>query len=145
MGSECAVWLMGHKIRPIETDESYGMVEIVSPPHVPGPPPHYHKHEREFFLILKGTLDVMANGAWRQCPAGSFTELAPDTAHTFVNNGEEDVVWITGWRPKGFQRFFLDFGIPAEEPDARRRSSEEALMQRVVPRIESYGMYIARD
>ncbi len=52
------LWVLGHKIRLIDTDDSYGMVEITSPPHVPGPPPHYHKTEKEFFLIVKGTLDV---------------------------------------------------------------------------------------
>ena len=57
--SKDKLWVLGHRIRPIETDGSYGMVEIISPPHVPGPPPHFHKSEREFFLIIKGTLNVM--------------------------------------------------------------------------------------
>ena len=142
MAQERMVWLMGHKIRPIATDESYGMVEITSPPRVPGPPPHHHKG-KEFFFVVKGSLDVMSDGAWRTVTAGSFVELPPGTTHTFVNNGDEDTVWVTGWRPKGFEKFFEEFGIPAEEPDAREKSSSDALMQRVVPRIASYGMYLA--
>lgn len=38
---------------------------------------------------------------------GSFVELAPKTPHTFINNTEAAVVWVTGWRPKGFERFFM--------------------------------------
>jgi quercetin dioxygenase-like cupin family protein len=143
MSNENTLWLMGHKIRPIDTDDSYGMVEITSPPHVPGPPPHYHKSEREFFFIIQGALDVMADGKWQRHSAGSFVELPPNTTHTFINNTEEDVVWVTGWRPKGFQRFFRDFGIPAGESTARERSTADALIRSVVQKVEDYGMYLS--
>ena len=137
------LWVLGHRIRPIETDDSYGMVEVVSPPHVPGPPPHYHKAEREFFLIIKGTLNVMGNGSWQEFQAGSYVELPPDTTHTFINDTEEDVVWITGWRPKGFQRFFQDFGIPSHESGARERSTADSIIENVVRNVEGYGMYLS--
>jgi mannose-6-phosphate isomerase-like protein (cupin superfamily) len=136
------LWVLGHRIRPIETDDSYGLIEVTSPPHVPGPPPHFHKGVREFFMIVRGTLDVMSDGEWSRCEAGSFVELPPNTTHTFVNNTEEDVVWITGWRPKGFQKFFEDFGVPSDEPQASERSVAGPLVQRVVQNVESYGMYI---
>jgi quercetin dioxygenase-like cupin family protein len=137
------LWVLGHKIRLIDTDDSYGMIEVTSPPHVPGPPPHYHKSEKEFFLIIKGTLDVLSSGEWQKFSAGSFVDLPPNTTHTFINNTEEDVVWITGWRPKGFQRFFQDFGIPAQESQAQERSVSEVVVQNVVENVERYGMYIA--
>jgi len=137
------LWVLGHKIRLIETDDSYGLVEVTSPPHVPGPPPHYHQSEHEFFLVIKGTLDVMSNGEWQKFPAGSYVDLLPKTTHTFINHTEEDVVWITGWRPKGFQRFFQDFGIPAYEARAQERSVADGLVQNVVQNVEHYGMYIA--
>ena len=40
-----SLWVLGHKVRPLQTDESYGMVEIVTPAGVRGPPPHFHKEE----------------------------------------------------------------------------------------------------
>jgi quercetin dioxygenase-like cupin family protein len=140
---EQTLWVLGHRIRPLSTDSSYGMVEITSPPRVPGPPPHFHKSEREFFFIIKGTLDVMQDGRWQSCAAGSFVEMPPHTTHTFINNTDEDVVWLTGWRPKGFQRFFEDFGVPASEHDAARRSVADEVIARVVGSVERYGMYIA--
>ena len=135
-------WVLGHKVRRWDTDDSYGLIEVTSLPKVPGPPPHYHKNEHEFFFILKGTLDVMANSEWKAMTTGSFVELPPNTIHTFINNTEEDVVWITGWRPKGFQKFFQDFGIPIDHEGARERSISEEIIQRVVQECEKYGMYL---
>jgi hypothetical protein len=86
----------------------------------------------------------MSDRQWRKFPAGSFVDLPPNTTHTFINNTDEDAVWLTGWRPKGFQRFFRDFGVPAREPDARQRSTADELIQKLVQRVESYGMYLTR-
>lgn len=137
-------WVLGHRIRSWQTDDAYGLVEVTSPPKVPGPPPHYHKSEREFFLILKGALDVMSGDVWKTIGAGSFVELPPGTLHTFINNSGEDVVWVTGWRPKGFERFFRHFGIPVEASDARERSVSPEVVQRVVQGCENFGMYVPR-
>ena len=142
MKTDRLLWVLGHRIRPLGTDASYGMVEITSPPHVPGPPPHFHRNESEFFFVVDGTLDVMVDGEWRRCGPGRFLDLAPDTTHTFINQTDTNVVWVTGWRPKGFERFFEDFGIPATEPDAQSRSVADAIVQRVVQNVTSYGMYL---
>ncbi len=144
MNTDSSLWVLGHKIRPLETDTTYGMIEVTSPPHVPGPPPHFHKSEKEFFLIIHGTLDVMINDEWQHCGAGSFLELPPNTTHSFINNTEEDVVWVTGWRPKGFQLFFEDFGIPAGDVGARDKSVADQVVQEVVQNCEKYGMYLAK-
>ena len=61
MNTNNVLWVLGHKIRLLDTDESYGMIEVTSPPHVQGPPPHFHKSENEFFFIIQGMLDVMAS------------------------------------------------------------------------------------
>ena len=139
-----SAWVLGHKIRRWQTDDSYGLIEVTSPPKVPGPPPHSHKGEREFFLILKGKLDVMTDGIWQTLGAGMFLDLAPNSVHTFINNTDQDVVWITGWRPKGFERFFREFGVPVTVKGARESSVSQEIVQRVIERCESYGMYVSR-
>ena len=143
MSSEKILWVLGHKIRLIHTDDSYGMIEVVSLPQVPGPPPHYHKDASEYFFVIKGVLDVMSNGSWQSLSAGSFVELPPNTLHTFINNSEEEVVWITGWRPKGFEQFFQDFGVPAHVEDAQRKSMAQEIVNDVIENTERYGMYIS--
>ncbi len=144
MNTNNLLWVLGHRIRLLDTDESYGMIEVTSPPHVPGPPPHFHKNEKEFFFIMNGTLDVMVNGEWKRCGAGSFVELPPNTTHTFINNTQEDVVWVTGWRPKGFERFFRDFGIPLGDSQAQEKSVADQVVQNVVQNVEKYGMYLSK-
>ena len=143
MDTNNLLWVLGHKIRLLDTDASYGMIEVTSPPHVPGPPPHFHKSESEFFLIIRGTLDHMSNGKWQKCSAGSFVDHPPNTTHTFINNTEHDVVWVTGWRPKGFERFFRDFGIPVSDSQAQQKSVADSVAQNVVRNVEKYGMYLA--
>lgn len=144
MNTNNVLWVLGHKIRLLDTDDSYGMVEITSPPHVPGPPPHFHKNEKEFFFIIDGTLDVMSSNEWKHCGAGGFVELPPNTTHTFINNTDEDVVWVTGWRPKGFERFFRDFGISVSELQAKEESVADSVVHNVMQNCEKYGMYIAK-
>jgi quercetin dioxygenase-like cupin family protein len=140
--STASLWVLGHQVRPLPTDESYGMVEIVTPPGVQGPPPHFHKDESEFFFIVKGALDVMRDGEWSRAATGSFVELPPKTVHTFVNKTDEDVVWITGWRPKGFQKFFSDFGVASDAHDARAKSVSPGIINRVMRDCEGYGMFV---
>lgn len=144
MSSANLLWVLGHQIRPLDTDETYGLVEVTSLPKVPGPPPHFHKDEREFFLIQSGVLDVMADGKWQSMGPGAYLELPPRTLHTFINNTDTPAVWITGWRPKGFERFFHDFGVPAGEGDARDRSTSAPVVGRVVATCERYGMFVGR-
>jgi quercetin dioxygenase-like cupin family protein len=139
-----SAWVLGHRVRRWETDEAYGLIEIVSPPRVPGPPPHFHKSEREFFLILNGRLDVMTDGIWKTMASGSFVELLPGTVHTFVNKSDEDTVWLTGWRPKGFQKFFAEFGIPIDREGARELSVSDEIIRRVVETCEKFGMYVRK-
>ena len=54
MDTNNLLWVLDHKIRLLDTDESYGMVEITSLPQIPGPPPHFHKSEHEFSFSLYG-------------------------------------------------------------------------------------------
>lgn len=139
-----SLWVLGHKIRLMDTDDSYGLIEVTSLPKVPGPPPHYHKDESEFFFMIKGTLDVMGDGGSNKMLAGDFVEIPPTMVHTFINNTEENVIWITGWRPKGFQKFFSDFGISSAQEDAQEKSVSEKIVQKVMQDVERYGMFVRK-
>ena len=54
MDTNNLLWVLGHKIRPLDTDESYGMVEITSPPHVPGPPPTLSQERKRVLFYHPG-------------------------------------------------------------------------------------------
>ena len=136
-------WVLGHHVTPLPTIGDYGLVEIVSPPDVPGPPPHHHADAAEFFYIADGRLDVQLDGTWRTLEAGESVCIPPGTVHTLRNTGREDCRWITGWSPRGFEEFFTRFGVRTDRVDARQESTSEAAVGRVVSGCADLGMIIA--
>ena len=135
--------MLGHQVRPLETIGDYGMLRITTQPGVPGPPPHHHDDAAEFFLILDGSLEVMTDGEWTRLEAGDTYCIPTHVVHTFRNSGDKPCDWLTAFSPRGFERFFLDFGVPVEEPDSVARSVSPETLQRVVAEAASYGMIVA--
>ena len=84
----------------------------------------------------------MRDGEWGRITAGSFVEIPAKTVHTFVNKSGDDVVWITGWRPKGFEKFFSDFGVASGELEAAAKSLSPDIIGRVMKDSERYGMFL---
>ena len=142
MKDDNQVWVLGHKVRLLNTDDTYGMIESTSYPQVPGPPAHHHENESEFFYIVKGEMDFVVNDEWQTYGPGSFMELPPGTTHTFINNSAAPAVWITGWRPNGFERFFSDFGIPVDQENARDLSTDASTIEKVMSGIHRYSMVV---
>jgi len=136
-------WVLGHRVRPVHTIGDYGLVEIVTAPGTPGPPPHHHDDASEFFYVAEGALDVSLDGAWRTLRAGDSLSIAPGTVHTLANTGSVDVRWLTGWSPRGFERFFTHFGIDADQPGARETSLSPDSVGRVVAGCAGFGMILA--
>lgn len=135
-------WVLGHQATPLPTVGDYGMVEIVSPPGVPGPPPHHHDDAAEFFYVADGALDVMVDGEWQTLQAGDSLCLQPGQVHTLMNRGERDCRWVTGWSPRGFEKFFEDFGVDQAQAGAREASVSEATIGRVMQECGGYGMIV---
>ena len=62
--------------------------------------------------------------------------------HTFRSPLEGECRFVTTWSPRGFEGFFLEFGVAVEEADAFERSVSEEMIQRVVTGCSKYGMII---
>lgn len=137
-------WVLGHRARPLATIGDYGLVEIVSDPGVPGPPPHHHEGVSEFFYVAEGTLDVQVDGRWRTLQAGESLCLEPGQVHTLTNRGDAPTRWITGWSPRGFEQFFVDFGVDVQYPDGQSASVAPEMIARVQAECGHYGMVVAR-
>jgi len=136
-------WVLGHRVRPIHTIGDYGLVEIVTRPGTPGPPPHHHADASEFFYVAEGELDVSIAGEWRKLRAGESLSIEPGTVHTLANHGDRDVRWLTGWSPRGFEDFFTHFGVEAELEGARETSLSEEAVRRIVAGCADFGMIVA--
>jgi quercetin dioxygenase-like cupin family protein len=136
-------WVLGQLVTPVQTGSDFGMLTIVTPAGADGPPPHHHDDAVELFLVLEGCLEVMIDGAWLTLGPGDNAIVPVGSIHTFRNRSEQDACWLTTFAPKGFERFFEDFGQPVDRPGSREASLAPELIQRVITRSADYGMILA--
>jgi hypothetical protein len=65
--------------------------------------------------------------------------------HTFRNDGEDDVRFITGYDMPGFERFFEEFGFDASRPGAYESSISAETVRRVAEGCSRHGMILVPD
>ena len=112
MKSNQNLWVLGQRVTIIETIGDYSMIEVSATPDVPGPPPHYHVDAPELFHIVSGKMDILSDGQWTTLKTGENLIVPEKVVHTFRNRSSEACRFITTWAPRGFEGFFLEFGIP---------------------------------
>ena len=139
------LWVLGHKVTYVETIGNYSLLEVTVTPNVPGPPPHYHNDAPELFHIINGKLDVLHEGIWRTMEKGESLIIPKHSVHTFKNSTPEESRFITTWSPRGFEGFFLEFGVPVDEEDAFNKSVSDEMIQRVVAGCSKYGMIVTES
>ncbi len=138
-----SLWVIGHRVTPISVGGRTVVLEVATPPGVPGPPPHHHEDCAEFFFVTAGRLGVMKDGAWSSLGLGEHVEIPAGVVHSFRNDGAEEVRVITGFEPMGFEGFFREFGYDASQPGAFEASVSEESIRRVVEGCGRFGMVIA--
>ena len=86
-----------------ETAQRYSVSEWWLEPNTGGPGAHSHP-EDDAFYVLEGTMQFLIDGAWIDCPRGSFV-LAPGGAtHDFRNAGDVRAGVLNISAPGGFER-----------------------------------------
>jgi quercetin dioxygenase-like cupin family protein len=137
------LWVIGHRVTLLPVGGRVTAIEVVTPAGVPGPPPHHHDDAAEFFYVIAGQLGVMCDDTWASLGPGGYMNIPRGTVHSFRNDGEDDVRVITGFEPQGFERFFLEYGIDANEAGAFENSVSETAIARVVEGCAQFGMILA--
>jgi quercetin dioxygenase-like cupin family protein len=89
-----------------ETRGDFGMFEVTMAPGGNGPGPHLHRTFSESFLVLEGTLMVLANDQWTTAHPGDLVYVPRSSVHGFQAAG-----------PDLGARFLILFipGIPRED------------------------------
>ena len=142
MGANKTLWVLGHKVTYIETIGDYSLLEVTVTPDIPGPPPHYHIDAPELFHLVDGEIDVMVDGTWHSLSKGESIMVPQKSVHSFRHTGEGLCRFITTWSPRGFEGFFLEFGVPISEENSFERSVSDEMIQNVVAGCEKYGMIV---
>jgi quercetin dioxygenase-like cupin family protein len=88
-----------------------------------GPPPHYHLHEDECFVVQEGRIAFLRDGAWEELGPGGVVFMPRGVVHAFKNVGETPSRMTISTTPSGFEVFFArcaeEFGKPGG-PDMER-------------------------
>lgn len=71
-----------------------------------GPPPHSHAAEDEWFHVLEGEVEFLAEGTWTAVPPGSRVFCPRGSVHAFRNTGPQPLRMLITTSPGGFDRFF---------------------------------------
>ena len=88
-----------------QTGQRLSLWTNVTPPGG-GPPPHYHLHEDEIFVVLEGKARFYDNGQWSDVPVGGVVFAPRGSVHTFQNVGETPLRLQISATPSGFENFF---------------------------------------
>lgn len=140
-----SLWVIGHRVTLIPVGGRVAAIEVVTAAGVPGPPPHHHEDTDECFYVTAGRLGVMCGDTWTSLGPGDYMNVPRGTVHSFRNEGPDEVSVITAFEPQGFERFFLEYGVNADEAGAFESSVSEATIARVIAGCEQFGMILAQS
>ncbi len=93
----------------LRSEETGGKFSAIHAIHRPGegPPPHLHREQQEYFLILQGTYRVQVGDAPpREVGPGTVIFIPERTVHTFTNVGATDAAMLDWSLPGGQEKYF---------------------------------------
>lgn len=133
-------WVLGHKVTAAVSTSDYDLVQIETPPHTPGPPPHVHQKYTEFFLVTEGEVEFLLNGEKIVLKAGASVDIPPGSAHTYRNSSDQPCKMVNIHSPKGFLEFFETVGVPAANANAMEESVAQNAVEKVVATADRFDI-----
>ncbi|MFC5156973.1 quercetin 2,3-dioxygenase [Streptomyces amakusaensis] len=114
-----ARWIFGDhytiKADKENTHGSLGLIEALVPPGG-GPPLHIHHDSDEAFYVIEGELQISNEKKSQVVGAGAFVFVPRGKVHAFKNVSEDQQCkMLIIFTPAGFEAFFKELGVPAEE------------------------------
>ena len=120
-----------------DTNGTFALIEFNVPPRFAGPPLHWHKKEIEAFYILSGTITLQIEEHVVKAPAGSFALVPPGVVHTFSNQEDVPVTFLSLLSPGGFEGFVEELATMMN----RETTWPPADMGKYIALNTKYGMY----
>jgi quercetin dioxygenase-like cupin family protein len=139
-GEGDALWMLGGlyevKAAGEETNGRATVMEITVPAGM-GPPPHVHDGD-EFVYVLEGTGTWHADGQTIEAGPGSLLFFKQGVEETFEPTGELRLLIF--YTPGGIDRFFKEFGEPAERREIPPAPEGPPDVERLVELGARYGL-----
>jgi mannose-6-phosphate isomerase-like protein (cupin superfamily) len=110
-GSEMIFYLTGE-----QTGGRYVLATIIAPPGGDGPPPHYHEHEDECFLVQEGHMSFFIADQWHDVSPGTVVFAPKLSVHTLKNVGDTPARVLCSASPSGFELFFAECEKEFQKP-----------------------------
>jgi uncharacterized RmlC-like cupin family protein len=94
---------------------------------------HVHHHDDETFYVVDGEVTVFAGDQRIELRAGDYAFVPQGTSHAYLVRSERARMLIT-FSPSGFEEFFVEIGVPGDEPPADPvMPSPEEFARRLAP------------
>jgi quercetin dioxygenase-like cupin family protein len=141
-----AHWVLGHlvhvKLRASDTNGSFSLATVTSPPGALVPP-HAHDRESEAFLVLQGEYEFTLEQGVVKAPAGTFIFVKPGEMHGFRNIGTTTAKLFDLHSPGGFERFFCEVGTPCTD-ESKPPAFAPPTHEQAVAMFGKYGMTLGK-
>ncbi len=138
------LWVVGDLYTFLATGEDTGgafaLIECVTPPGNPGPPPHIHRREAEGFYVLEGELELTVGDTASTAGPGTFVYLPEGSLHTYRNAGDTPARFLAMISPAGLENFFEEIGEPATDPSKPPEGPPD--VEKILATVPKYGVEI---
>jgi mannose-6-phosphate isomerase-like protein (cupin superfamily) len=132
--------LITFKLTTEETGGDYTLVETITAPGG-GVPPHVQHQDAEAFYVLEGTYTFVKNDETVTLGPGGHVFIPVGTVHAFQNTGDGPARMLIVNSPGGIhQGFFLEVGVPVEDPANPPAVNMEEQIGRVMEIAPKYGI-----
>jgi len=88
------------------TDNRIGAIASITPPGVPGPPPHRHLMHDETFLITGGVVRFTMGDAQWDAKVGDYVVVPVGAPHTFANLTDAPIAFFSSFTPAFYVNYF---------------------------------------
>jgi mannose-6-phosphate isomerase-like protein (cupin superfamily) len=93
-----------------------GIIEVMIPPRVDGPPRHVHRKHDETFCVLSGTPVFTSGSDTIQARPGMLVTAPPGTPRTFANPGADSAVMLCTVTPDLYIGYFRELAARPSGP-----------------------------
>ena len=110
------------------TGHRLGMAEGTLAPHTAGPPQHRHAHHDEGFYVISGLVRFTVGARDIDAEPGTLVVVAPGTAHTFANPGDEPARMLSTFTPARYAHYFRELAHTGPEGLAELMARYDTVM-----------------